>query len=209
MTNVPKGPAGLAAWRAWLLHPLLLVLWLGSFLLAAALEHAPHASLWFPPAAVTFAGLFSVGWRGVPAVFVACVLGTWLTESGNTEGEVRLGVFAVSSLVFAVIHIGAYALPAMVLRRLASTGPAELTMRPVSQFLLLGALGALLAAVLGTFGLSRTDLLAAPDLFELAAAWWIGDYAALVTLAPVLALELRKVGGDAGVRRFPPFEWGG
>jgi hypothetical protein len=50
-----------AAWRAWLLHPMLLALWLGSFLLAAALEHAPHASLWFPPAAVTFAGLFCVG----------------------------------------------------------------------------------------------------------------------------------------------------
>lgn len=208
MTDVQAVHAGPAAWRPWLLHPLLLVLWLGSFLLAAALEHAPHASLWFPPAAVTFAGLFSVGWRAVPAVFVACVLGTYLTESGNTAGEVRLGVFAVSSLVFALIHIGAYALPAMVLRRLASNGPAELTMRPVSQFLLLGALGALLAAVLGTFGLSRTDLLAAPDLFELAAAWWIGDYAALVTLAPVLALVLRKVGGDAGVRRFPPFEWG-
>ena len=75
------------SWRPWLLHPLLLLLWLGSFLLAAALEHAPHASLWFPPAAVTFAGLFSVGWRAVPAVFVACVLGTWLTESGNTEGD--------------------------------------------------------------------------------------------------------------------------
>ena len=208
MTDVRKVAAGPAAWRPWLLHPLLLALWLGSFLLAAALEHAPHASLWFPPAAVTFAGLFSIGWRAVPAVLVACVLGTWLTESGNTEGEVRLGVFAVSSLVFAVIHIGAYALPAMVLRRLAPSAPAELTMRPVSQFLLLGALGAVLAAGLGTVGLSRTDLLDAPDLFEIASAWWIGDYAALVTLAPFLALVLRKVGGDAGVRRFPPFEWG-
>lgn len=208
MTDSQVVSAQGASWRHWLLHPLLLVLWLGSFLLAAALEHAPHASLWFPPAAVTFAGLFCVGWRAVPAIFVACVLGTWLTEASNNAGEVRLGVFAVSSLVFALIHTGAYALPAIVLRSIASNAPAELTLRAVSQFLLLGALGALLAAVLGTFGLSHTELLDAPDLFELAATWWIGDYAALVTLAPVLALLLRRVGGESGVRRFPPFEWG-
>ncbi|KFN51592.1 hypothetical protein N790_04665 [Arenimonas malthae CC-JY-1] len=186
---------------------MLLLLWLGSFLLAAALEHAPHASLWFPPAAVTFAGLYSVGWRAAPAVFVACVLGTYLTESANQD-DLRLGVLASSSLVFALIHTGAYALPAMMLRRLAPSAPTELTLRAVSQFLLLGALGALLAAVLGAVGLNQTDLLEAPDLFELASAWWIGDYAALVTLAPVLALVIRWMGGTAGVRRFPAFEWG-
>lgn len=195
------------SWRSWLLHPLLLLLWLGSFLLAAALEHAPHASLWFPPAAVTFAGLYCVGWRAAPAVFLACVLGTYLTEAANQD-HLRLGVLASSSLVFALIHTGAYALPAMMLRRLAPSAPTELTLRAVSQFLLLGALGALMAAVLGAVGLHQTDLLEAPDMFELASAWWIGDYAALVTLAPVLALVIRWVGGTGDVRRFPAFEWG-
>lgn len=207
MMNTQAVSAHQGAWRPWLLHPLLLLLWLGSFLLAAALEHAPHASLWFPPAAVTFAGLFCVGWRAVPAVFLACVLGTYFTEWDASHGDVRLGVVASSSLVFALIHTGAYALPAIALRRLAPAAPAELTLRAVTQFLLLGALGAFLAATLGTVGLSKTDLFEAPDLFELAAAWWIGDYAALVTLAPVLALVFRLVGG-AGVRRFPAFEWG-
>lgn len=196
-----------APWRAWLLHPLLLVLWLGSFLLAAALEHAPHASLWFPPAAVTFAGLFCVGWRAVPAILLACVLGTWLTEVSLSE-QVRPDVLAWSSLVFALTHTGAYALPAMLLRAVAPSAAGELTLRAVSQFLLLGALGALLAAVLGVWGLERTQLLEAPDVFELASAWWIGDYAALVTLAPLLALVFRGVGGEGRVRRFPAFEWG-
>lgn len=195
------------SWRSWLLHPLLLLLWLGSFLLAAALEHAPHASLWFPPAAVTFAGLYCVGWRAAPAIFLACVLGTYLTEAASQDG-LRLGVFASSSLLFALIHTGAYALPAMLLRRLAPSMPSGLTLRAVSQFLLLGALGALLAAVLGVVGLSQTELLDAPDMFELAAAWWIGDYAALVTLAPALALVIRRAGADGDVRRFPAFEWG-
>ncbi len=208
MTTMHVDSPRTGAWRPWLLHPLLLVLWLGSFLLAAALEHAPHASLWFPPAAVTFAGLYCLGWRAAPALLVACVLGTWLTEV-SLPGDVRPGVLAWSSLVFALIHTGAYALPAMLLRRLAPSLPTELTLRAVSQFLLLGALGALLAAGLGAVGLRQTDLLEAPDMFELVAAWWIGDYAALVTLAPVLALALRRTAGDSGdVRRFPPFEWG-
>jgi diguanylate cyclase (GGDEF)-like protein len=208
MTDRQAVSAIQGAWRPWLLHPLLLLLWLGSFLLAAALEHAPHASLWFPPAAVTFAGLFCVGWRAAPAVFAACMLGTYLTEWNASHGDVRLGVVASSGLLFALIHTGAYALPAMVLRRLAHSAPAELTLRAVSQFLLLGALGAFLVATLGTVGLSRTDLFDVPDRFELAAAWWIGDYAALVTLAPVLALVFRQVGGAGAVRRFPAFEWG-
>lgn len=207
MTDLQRATAGHTTWRAWGLQPLLVLLWLGSFLLAAALEHAPHASLWFPPAAVTFAGLFCVGWRAVPALFVACVLGTWLTESAQSEAP-RLGVFAASSLVFGLVHTGAYALPAMVLRRLAPSAPGELTLRAVSQFLLLGALGALLAAVFGVWGLGTTALLEATDRFDLASAWWIGDYAALVTLAPALALLLRWAGGTGGVRRFPPFEWG-
>lgn len=194
-------------WRSWLLHPLLLLLWLGSFLLAAALEHAPHASLWFPPAAVTFAGLYCVGWRAAPSIFVACVLATYLTGAANQD-DVRPGVLAASGVVFALIHTGAYALPAMLLRRLAPSAPTELTLRAVSQFLLLGALGALLAAVVGAVGLHETELLDAPDMFELASAWWIGDYAALVTLAPLLSLVIRRLGGAPGLRRFPAFEWG-
>ena len=197
------------AWRFWLLQPLLVVLWLGSFLLAAALEHAPHASLWFPPAAVTFASLFCLGWRAAPAIFVACAVATYLTETaGANGGAVRLDVVASSSLVFALIHTGAYALPAMTLRRLARFEQAEFTLRAVTQFLLLGAVGAALAASFGVMGLQQTELLDAPDLFEVAAAWWIGDYAALVTLAPALALVLRGAAGSSGVRRFPPFEWG-
>ena len=207
MTKFQVVPRQTGSWRSWLLHPLLLMLWLGSFLLAAALEHAPHASLWFPPAAVTFAGLYCVGWRAAPSILVACVLGTYLTEV-SIQGDVRLGVLASSSLVFALIHTGAYALPAMMLRRLAPSEPPELTPRAVSQFLLLGALGALLAAVLGVWGLRHTDLIEASDMFELASAWWIGDYAALVTLAPVLALVLLRTGAAGDVRRFAPFEWG-
>ena len=195
------------AWRSWVLHPLLVVLWLASFLLASALEHAPHASLWFPPAAVTFAGLFVVGWRAAPAIVIACTLGTYLTELAN-NGDVRLGVLASSSLVFALTHAGAYALPAMMLRRLSRSEPAEPTLRSVTEFLLLGGLGALIAAVLGVLGLHRTGLLQAPDLFAVVAAWWIGDYVALVTLAPVLALILRSTVGTDSVRRFSPFEWG-
>lgn len=206
MTAVDITAPGPRPRRAWWLHPLLVVLWLGSFLLAAALEHEPHASLWFPPAAVTFAGLFCLGWRAVPAIFLACVLATVFTAVSE-PGGLRYDVLVESSLVFALVHTGAYALPAILMRYRAASASGEPTLRAVSQFLLYGALGALLAAGFGVAGLHRTELLDAPDLFELAAAWWIGDYAALVTLAPVLALLLRQLGAD-DAPRFAPFAWG-
>ena len=204
---VPMQQSPLKQGRAWHLHPVVLLLWLGSYVLAAALEHAPHASLWFPPAAVSFAALFCAGWRAVPAIFLACVVGTYWAEASNS-GSVRPGVLVSSSLVFAVTHTGAYAVPAMLLRRLTGTVPAEATLRAVTQFLLLGALAALLAALLGAAGLRATGLVEAPDLLVLVSAWWIGDYAALVTLAPSLALLLRRTCAAGDGRRFPPLEWG-
>lgn len=206
MTTLHADAPGARLRRAWWLHPLLLVLWLGSFLLAAALEHEPHASLWFPPAAVTFAGIFCLGWRAVPAIFLACVAATVLTAASE-PGGLRYDVVVESSLVFALVHTGAYALPALLMRHRAASASGEPTLRAVTQFLLYGALGALLAAGFGVAGLHRTELLDSPDLFELAAAWWIGDYAALVTLAPVLALLLRQLGAT-NAPRFAPFAWG-
>ena len=42
-----------------LLQAGIVALWLSTFLMARVLEHSPHASLWFPPAAVTFSALRS------------------------------------------------------------------------------------------------------------------------------------------------------
>jgi diguanylate cyclase (GGDEF)-like protein len=205
-----RPPASAAKGHAWLLHLILPVLWLGSFYLARLLEHAPHASLWFPPAAVTFAGILVAGWRALPSLAVACVLATYATELAYSEA-VRSGVLLTSSLAFATVHIAAYALPAALLRALAHRDLSGISLRSVTEFLLVGALGALLAAAGGVLSLRATGLLQADAVQPVMAAWWIGDYAALVTLAPLLiALLVRVVGEDRAhaAARFALFSFG-
>jgi diguanylate cyclase (GGDEF)-like protein len=196
--------------RGWLLHPMLLVLWLGSFQLARLLEHAPHASLWFPPAAVTFAGILVAGRRALPAIVVACAIATYAAELAYSA-TVRAGVLAASSLAFAVVHVAAYGLPAAMLRMQAGTSAPAVSLRSVTEYLLVAALAAGLAAAGGVLALRATGLLEAEALLPLVAAWWIGDYAALLTLAPlVIALLVRVVGGRAAhpVTGFEPFSFG-
>ncbi|GAB3733367.1 hypothetical protein GCM10028862_15640 [Luteimonas pelagia] len=182
----------IAGWR---FHATLPLLWLGTFWLAGALEHAPHASLWFPPSAVTFAGLLVAGWRAVPMLVVACTAATFHAEL-DYNASLRPEVVLASSIAFTLLHIAAYALPALLLRMLAREGAPALSLRSVTEFLLLGASGAALAGVGGVLALQATGLIqdGGPGL---AAAWWIGDYAALVTLAPVaIALLAAAAGTD-------------
>jgi diguanylate cyclase (GGDEF)-like protein len=197
--------------RGWLLHPMLLVLWLGSFQLARLLEHAPHASLWFPPAAVTFAGILVAGWRALPAIALACALATYWTEL-TVSASVRTDVLLASSLAFAAVHAGAYGLPAALLRAAAGRTAPDVSLRSVAGFLLAAALAAGLAAAGGALALRATGLLeAGPPLLPLIAAWWIGDYAALLTLAPLaIALLVRTVGENAAhpVAGFEPLAFG-
>ena len=100
MTNARVAPP--TAWPSWWLHPMLVGLWLGSFLLAAALEHAPHASLWFPPAAVTFAGLFCLGWRAAPAIVLSPIFGVIADLYGRrlllALGLIAFGIFGTAML---------------------------------------------------------------------------------------------------------------
>jgi diguanylate cyclase (GGDEF)-like protein len=190
--NVPDRPGHAAALR---LQGALLVLWLGTFSLAGILEHAPHASLWFPPSAVTFAGILVAGWRALPALVVACTIATFLTELDYNQG-VRPEVVFASSVAFTVLHVAAYALPAALLRLLARQDVPALSLRSVTEFLLLGALGAALAAVAGVLALQLTGLIRTDAAPVLAAAWWIGDYAALVTLAPLFIAWLSAAAGE-------------
>ena len=39
------------------------VAWLLAYAAAQLMAYAPHASLWFPPTAVTFAAVAALGWR--------------------------------------------------------------------------------------------------------------------------------------------------
>jgi diguanylate cyclase (GGDEF)-like protein len=204
-TTPRAGPASTA-----LLHLGLVGLWLLAFLAARLLEYAPHASLWFPPSAVTFAALLVLGLRALPALWLACAGATWLTELayGQSLGAGRL---LASSLVFAAGHTLAFGLVAVLLRRLARRRSRhDATLAAMTAFLLLGAVGAGLAALFGAYGLSLTGMIAPDEVAGILAPWWIGDYAGLLALGPllvsvlILAAERLGVAVEAGLPRLAP-----
>lgn len=179
-----------------LLHASIIALWIGTFLLARALEHSPHASLWFPPAAVTFAALLVAGPRVLPALFISCAAATYLTELRYAD-EVRTGVLVWSSVAFATTHCLAYGLPAALLRSDASHAALnDVTLRSVSRFILLGAAGAALAALMGVAALVSTGLIDTETPGRLVSAWWLGDFVGLITLAPLMIRLIAHAAGD-------------
>jgi len=186
---------------------LVLALWLAGFVAASALEYAPHASLWFPPAGVTFAALLVLGWSVVPVLWLACLLGTLIASQvyGHTQS---LGELLSSGSLFAVAHILAYAVVALPLRSLAETARPTTTMKKVTLFLLGGAVATGLAALFGAGSLALTGMIDTEALPALLPAWWIGDYAGLLALGPlmglVLALSARACNLDVppGAQRF-------
>ncbi len=179
------------------LHSLLLGLWLAAFLSARLLEYAPHASLWFPPAAVTFAGFLVLGWRALPALLVACLIATKLAYAFPLSPVQLLA----SGLTFAIVHCAAFGLLAAAVRWVrARPDKAGSLLRPVAVFLLGGSVAALLSAVGGAVGLRMGGMIAPGEVGALIVPWMIGDYAGLVSLGPLLALLLRKVAGRLGGR---------
>lgn len=171
---------GLLVTLAWLL------LW-ATGLLA---EYAPHASIWFPPAALSFAALVILRWRIAPFLGLAAVLSTFWSirlydiEVGAIEG-------LVAGLAYAAAHLASYGAAAWLLqfqiRRLGSRLPMA-----IINFLLAAALGTLLGTGLQLTALTATGLLGAQELQQLWLPFWVGDFVAVVVLAPLLgALLLR------------------
>lgn len=178
-------------------HGAVLLLWLSTFVAASLLEYAPHASLWFPPAAVTFAALLVIGLRALPVLWIACLIATMLTDRLYQQ-QLGISEIVASGMVFALTHTAAFGSVALVLRRLAWELSPQTTLRKVTLVLIGGALAAGFSAILGAAGLTLTGMIPAGDLLHLIAPWWIGDYAGLLTLAPALAVFLAWLAGWAG-----------
>ena len=76
------------------------LLWLLAWYVARVQEYVPHASLWFPPAGLTFGVGLAFGWRGLPGIVLAATIATM------TLGELAPSATA-SSLLSAGVAFGA------------------------------------------------------------------------------------------------------
>ncbi|MDU0354995.1 hypothetical protein RS130_14755 [Paraglaciecola aquimarina] len=94
---------------------LLLAGWLGVWLIAGFVEYTHHASVWFPPAGLTFATLFVVGIRAAPVLMLAAVLVTIFTGN-DYHLQLQNTELIKSGVMFGIAHITPYYLGSKVFR---------------------------------------------------------------------------------------------
>lgn len=173
----------------------LLLLWTLAWWVGRIQEYAPHASLWFPPAGLTFAAFLVLGRRAVPPVAVAAALVT-LSLGTVYDHPFPVRALVVSGVLFAVAHVGAYGLGAWTLRRYGAGRSVPVL---VTAYLLVAPASALLAAVGGISALVVTGVESPGAGLRILLPWWLGDFGAVVSLAPAFALALERFAREAGV----------
>jgi diguanylate cyclase (GGDEF)-like protein len=175
----------------WLGGLALALAWLGVWGLGHLAEFTAHASVWYPPAALTFAALLVIGLRAVPWLFVANFLATlwsvWLYDVDTTWPNIVGG-----GIANAVVHIGFYGLGAAVLRGIADRQQHSLP-RIVIAFVGIATASSMATTVGVISSLVAFDLLEADAIAVTWLAFWIGDFVALVVLGPLCGALLIKL----------------
>ncbi|KEA63506.1 putative sensorory transduction protein, containing AAA ATPase domain, TPR repeats domain, GGDEF domain and GAF domain [Marinobacterium lacunae] len=167
----------------WLMSLGFIGAWLAVWALGLLVEYTSHASVWFPAAGMTFAGLLVVGSRIIPHIMFCAVISTLWT---NYQYQLNLppGELLVAGLVFGVAHITPYYLGTRILRYLADQRSLQL-FHLIISFLLIAALSSLLTVFSVLQGLILTDMMPADDLATTWFPFWIGDMAGVLVIAPL------------------------
>jgi diguanylate cyclase (GGDEF)-like protein len=194
MPSANQQAAGLSSVRSRTAMVLVMLggLWLAIWWLSRVLEYAPHASLWYPPAALSYALFRQFGWRAAPVVVIASIIATFLAGEDYQSG---LGgqTLLVAGLLYALAHGGPYFLAARVMTHIAPTGSSRSAPRTTIAFLLVSSMSSLLAAILGVTSLALTGIIGWNDATEILVPWWIGDFAALLALGPPLTALIGRL----------------
>ncbi len=196
--------------RYWVLQAGLALCWIGTWQLGRILELSAFSSLWFPPAAMTFALFLAEGRFALPAVTTGVLVTNfeWASLHGDQRGLLAV---LVTGLAFCVAHCLAYWLGAGLFDRL-DKGERFGTPLSVVGFLTISSGSALLAAVAGIGSMVLSGAAEGGFTADLI-PWWIGDLVAVVTLAPAFlvlidratnALGLPSSGWSASLKRLGP-----
>lgn len=165
-------------------HVTLAMAWLLLWRVSELMQYAPHASIWFPPAGLTFAALLIMGWRAMPVLVICAMLATvWVDRMYQLHTAWH--VLLLSGVLFGVVHCLSYGVGAGILRRTLRKHPAPSLPVLIVAFLILGSLAALSAALGGIAVLKFTGMLQSPAAVGLWLPWWIGDMAGALVLTPL------------------------
>jgi len=177
----------------------LMLSWMLLYQTADLLEYSPHASLWYPPAALSFAAMALLGARAFPALFLASLLTSLLHFQQYSSG-VQLSYFFVT--LTALAHTGSYLIGALLLRLLIKAGRVNHSAALVA-YLILAAAAAFLAAFTGSWSLQLEGLLDNAGRQAIWLSWWIGDLVAVLALSPFMVLLIDKLTANSLVSRMP------
>jgi len=157
--------------------------WLGVWLLAYLAEYVNHASVWFPPAGLTFAGLLVVGGEIIPLLVLCAIVSTiWTGYFYNLD--MGLTELCISGLVFSVTHIVPYFIAAHLLRRLANNRVSQLPTLAL-LFLITAIISSLVTAFTVLYGLAFTKMMGFGDISSAWLPFWVGDMAGIIAMAPL------------------------
>lgn len=177
----------------------LVLVWTLLYQSAELLEYSPHASLWYPPAALSFAAMTLLGARAFPGLFLASLLTSiWHFEKFGTVEHIAW--FAVT--LTALAHAGSYLIGALLLRLLMKSGRVNYSSALVA-YLIMAAAAAFLAAFSGSWSLQYEGVLDNSGRQAIWLGWWIGDLVAILALSPFVVLLIDKLTANNLASRLP------
>jgi hypothetical protein len=156
---------------------------------AALLEYAPNASLWFPPAGVTFGAALLLGARILPSLGAGCLVLVFLADQISGR-NLPLSDLLTAGLVFAFTHTITCGLAAWLCLRIASRAASQLSVRAsiFLSILVVGIAAGLAQVPAGLMIVSGEALVV--EEWSMIRARWLGDFAGLMTIAPLFAVLL-------------------
>jgi two-component system sensor kinase FixL len=135
-------------------------------------------TLWNPPPASSLAFLLIKGFRFAPALFVAAVLGDLLNGA--------VSIWVMPALVLDGIIAAGYTGVALLLRAFTRPDAGLRSVRDVSCFLGIIAIGVLAIACTAGEALVLMGVVPAQDYSDTVRYFWVGDITGIVALFPVL-----------------------
>ena len=135
-------------------------------------------TLWNPPPACSLAFLLINGFRFAPALFVAAVLGDVLNGA--------VSIWVMPALVLDGIIAAGYTGVALLLRAFIRPDAGLQSVRDVSCFLGIIAIGVLAIACMAGGALVLMGVVPAQDFADTVRYFWVGDVTGIVALFPVL-----------------------
>ena len=169
---------------------ILLFAWIAVWELASIVEYVPHASVWYPPAALSISAFFLLG-RQAALPIVLAVMATTAHIVSQYAIPLSSGQLLVAGVVLAFAHILPYWATGRLIRYIRTRYKQQFS-QVVMLTLCVLPLSTLLAALLGTLALVHTNMLPASEFSSAWLPYWIGDMTAALALGPFfLAMLVR------------------